>query len=704
MSVSANPSTVATQPPASPELLWLADERAGDTSLTGAKAANLAIARRAGLPVFEGFVITTHGTSEIEHPRLHREHSGTKLGEAWRQLTNGGQLSLAVRSSSVAEDSTTSSMAGRFVSVLHVSGWEAFVDAVFEVIASAASTEIGDAPMAVLVQPMAEARLGGVMFGIDPLTGDRSKVLVSVVEGLPDQIVGGTATGTQIVLGSRGHIHSVSGPLPAALSARHRHQLARLARSARKLFGAPQDVEWLIDPAGNLRLLQSRPITASALPAERSHPLGPGPVAETFPDALHALERDLWEPPLEDGIREALRISGAVSRKALADRFVIDVGGRVAVDLQALGVVTPRRSFLRRLDPRPSARRVRAAWRIGRLRGAMPRIAHDLVGEVDDQLAAVPHASRLGDVQLLTVLRNAQQTLGALHAHEVLAGFFLEQRQSATTGASVALAAVARGRADGLSDAEIIASSPVSLALLPPRIGGDRSLPPVPESARLPSGGADDQMALAREALRLRVRWVQELTVVAVEALGERLELRGQLRMASDVRDLPLADLVEVVSGLDIAGVPRPPEADTPPLPARFRLAADGSVVPDVSGDGTGPIGVSAGRVRAEVTHDPLRAAGKVLVVRTLDPALAGALPVVVGLVAETGSPLSHLAILAREYKVPAVVGVLGAPDQFAEGDVVIVDGSSGTVELVDAAPPPTAPAEAASTDPETAR
>jgi pyruvate,water dikinase len=541
------------------------------------------------------------------------------------------------------------------------------------------------------------------MFGIDPLSGDRSKVLVSVVEGLPDQIVSGNATGTQIVLGRRGHIHAVAGPLPAALSARHRQQLFRLARATRKLFGAPQDMEWLIDPAGTLRLLQSRPITAAALPAERSHPLGPGPVAETFPDALSALERDLWEPPLEDGIREALRISGAVGRRALADRFVIDVGGRVAVDLEALGVVTPRRSFLYRLNPIPSMRRLRAAWRIGRLRGAMPKIAHDLVGEVDAHLAAVPHLSRVGDMQLLTVLRNAQQTLAALHAHEVLAGFFLDQRKSATTGASVALAAVARGRADGLSDEEILASSPVALALLPPRIGGGRELPPVPEAPRLSSGGADDQMALAREALRLRVRWVQELSVVAVETLGERLELRGQLRTARDARDLRLDELIDLVSGLDTAGVPRPPAGDSPPLPARFRLAADGTVVPDVSAAGAGPIGVSPGRVRGEVTHDPRAAAGKVLVVRTLDPALASALPVVSGLVAETGSPLSHLAILAREYRVPAVVGVAGAPDRFGDGDVVVVDGASGTIELLSTASA-TDPARSTHTDTETAR
>jgi pyruvate,water dikinase len=696
MSVSTH-DHADTQPPtspSSPDLLWLADARAADTSVTGAKASNLAVARRARLPVFDGFVITTMGTSELDHQRVMRASADSPLGAAWRALTNEGDLPLAVRSSSVAEDSTTSSMAGRFVSVLHVRGWEAFVDAVFEVVASAASTEIGDAPMAVLVQPMAEARLGGVLFGIDPLTGDRSRSLVSVVEGLPDQIVSGVATGTQIVLGKRGGIHSVSGPLPATLSARHRHQLARLAKATRKLFGAPQDMEWLIDPQGTLRLLQSRPITASALPAERSHPLGPGPVAETFPDPLSALERDLWEPPLEEGIREALRISGAVSRKALADRFVIDVGGRVAVDLEALGVVTPKQSFLRRLDPRPPARRVRAAWRIGRLSAAMPHIAHDLVGEVDADLAAVPHLARVGDTQLLTVLANAQATLAALHAHEVLAGFFLDQRQTGTTGASVALATVARGRLDGLTDDEIIAGSPVTLALLPPRIGAHRALPVVPEAAHVPTGVDDDPMALAREGLRLRVRWVQELTVTAAEALGQRLHDRGQLRAAGDVRDLRLDEVRELVGGLDIAGVPRVAEAEPPPLPARFRLAADGSIVPDVSATGDGPIGVSAGRMTGVVTHDATAASGKVLVVRTLDPSLAGVLPTVAALVAETGSPLSHLAILTREYKVPSVVGVLGAPERYGEGDRVLVDGSTGEVVLLDAAARPDPVAE----------
>jgi pyruvate,water dikinase len=70
-----------------------------------------------------------------------------------------------------------------------------------------------------------------------------------------------------------------------------------------------------------------------------------------------------------------------------------------------------------------------------------------------------------------------------------------------------------------------------------------------------------------------------------------------------------------------------------------------------------------------------------VLVVRNLDPALAPALGSLAALVAETGSPLSHLAILAREHHVPTVVGYVDAVDLLGEGDVVVVDGSAGTVE-----------------------
>ncbi|MDQ3979363.1 MAG: PEP-utilizing enzyme, partial [Actinomycetota bacterium] len=69
--------------------------------------------------------------------------------------------------------------------------------------------------------------------------------------------------------------------------------------------------------------------------------------------------------------------------------------------------------------------------------------------------------------------------------------------------------------------------------------------------------------------------------------------------------------------------------------------------------------------------------------VRSLDPGLAPWLPRLAGLVAETGSPLSHLAILAREFHVPVAVGVVGAVERFAPGTQVLVDGSTGEVTPV---------------------
>jgi pyruvate,water dikinase len=53
--------------------------------------------------------------------------------------------------------------------------------------------------------------------------------------------------------------------------------------------------------------------------------------------------------------------------------------------------------------------------------------------------------------------------------------------------------------------------------------------------------------------------------------------------------------------------------------------------------------------------------------------------------VTELGGPLSHAALVAREYGVPAVVNVTGATLVLRNGDHVRVDGDRGTVERMDA-------------------
>ncbi|NEW49176.1 hypothetical protein GV794_27280 [Nocardia cyriacigeorgica] len=73
---------------------------------------------------------------------------------------------------------------------------------------------------------------------------------------------------------------------------------------------------------------------------------------------------------------------------------------------------------------------------------------------------------------------------------------------------------------------------------------------------------------------------------------------------------------------------------------------------------------------------------GSVLVVRHLDPRLAVVVPRLAGLIAETGSPLSHVAILAREQGIPVVVGYPDATRRLPDGAVVELDGRTGAVRV----------------------
>lgn len=73
---------------------------------------------------------------------------------------------------------------------------------------------------------------------------------------------------------------------------------------------------------------------------------------------------------------------------------------------------------------------------------------------------------------------------------------------------------------------------------------------------------------------------------------------------------------------------------------------------------------------------------GDVLVCVMSTPAWTPLFGIVAGIVAETGGALSHPAITAREYGIPAVVGVKGATTRIAEGQTVTVDGGAGTVSL----------------------
>ena len=71
---------------------------------------------------------------------------------------------------------------------------------------------------------------------------------------------------------------------------------------------------------------------------------------------------------------------------------------------------------------------------------------------------------------------------------------------------------------------------------------------------------------------------------------------------------------------------------------------------------------------------------GEILVAPSTDPGWTPLFLTAGGLVMEMGGPNSHGAVVAREYGIPAVVGVADATGRLRTGETVTVDGAAGVV------------------------
>ncbi|HET6835294.1 MAG TPA: PEP/pyruvate-binding domain-containing protein [Acidimicrobiales bacterium] len=672
---------------ARPFVVDLADDVAQDPGLTGGKSAALSRATAAGLNTLPGVVLTTAFCDAVDGGADVAQHAAVK--EAFERA-GGDNRGLVARSSSVVEDTAESSMAGQFESVIGINGFDEFVTAVTAVLDSRERAGATDQPIAVLVQPLIEPRFGGVMFGVDPVSGRTDRRTVSAVRGGPEPLVSGEVDGSRYVLEPTTakviEFAANDGPkLPAA----DLRQLMALSTSVAKVFGGPQDVEWAIGTEKQLWLLQSRPVTSEIRGAPRGPIYGPGPVAETFPAPLTELERDLWVPPLREAVAEAVILAGTATQAQVdASDVVVSVDGHVAIDLRLAGEIRPKRRILHKLNPIPASRELRGSWRVGRLRGALPRLAEHLLDRTDADLEAVPPLTDITSRQLIALLHRSRVILRALHAHEILMGMLTDTGGNRMTGASVALRVLAEARQDGLSDKEIVARSPSVLALTAPRVAPEPELPEEATAVYTATGcQACSDNGILREALRLRVRWVQEVSGRAAWELGERLAAAGDLTEPELVRHMTL-EHVEAVATKRAVVVPALVSSHAhdfgAPLPAWFQLSDLGRPIRAQCafevGGGTGAGGGSGSGPVTYDGNDP--PAGSVLVTTTLSPGLGPLLSRLKGIVAETGSVLSHLAILAREAGVPTVVGYAGATDDLPEGAVVLVDGDTGRVTI----------------------
>ena len=184
----------------------------------------------------------------------------------------------------------------------------------------------------------------------------------------------------------------------------------------------------------------------------------------------------------------------------------------------------------------------------------------------------------------------------------------------------------------------------------------------------------------------------------ALLAEADRLAQAGVLRDREDIFYLTLQEFRDVVrtNRVDeqlIAARKEAFRADEALTPPRV-LTSDGEAVSgayrrdDVPAGALTGLPVSAGTVegRARVILDPAEAdlePGDILVTAYTDPSWTPAFVAIRALVTEVGGLMTHGAVIAREYGLPAVVGVQHATRLIRDGQRIRVNGTDGYVEIL---------------------
>ncbi|HPL01522.1 MAG: phosphoenolpyruvate synthase [Patescibacteria group bacterium] len=311
-----------------PFVLWFSEVSKNDIAKVGGKGANLGELARAGFPVPNGFIVTAdayyyflqqtklapaiektlrninpedskklNAVSKVIKTYILKAAMPTDLKNqiisACKQL---GDVPVAVRSSATAEDLPEASFAGQQATFLNIDGEEAIVEAVQKCFASLFEAraiyyriankfnhmKVG---LAVPVQLMVQSERSGIMFTVDPVSGDTNRIMIEAGYGLGEAIVSGSVTPDvyifdkttekivskevnsqdwKIVRDPRGGDKHVSVPIAdrkdQKMSDSEIIELAKLGKKIEQHYNAPQDTEFAI-AGGKIYMVQSRPIT-----------------------------------------------------------------------------------------------------------------------------------------------------------------------------------------------------------------------------------------------------------------------------------------------------------------------------------------------------------------------------------------------------------------------------------------------------------
>jgi rifampicin phosphotransferase len=792
---------------------FLGDPAAHDAGIVGAKAATLSrLAGRFHVPAgfcLDASVFDQLGTAlDGDASAVAALQALVAQGHAeLRARTGRDDPAVAVRSSAIGEDGGETSFAGQHETILDVRGPDAITDAVLACWRSASSDRatayrkehgITTAPrVGVLVQELVPADAAAIVFSADPVTADRGTIIIDACIGLGEQIASGTITPDTYAV-RKADLAILKRTIVnerAVLDDEQVREVARLAQALETESGAPVDVECAF-AGGSLYLLQSRPITTLAAPAQFTVDWGdPADASMTWTredihmdECMPVLSCDyvleapafgldranfVFGPPARiryraiHGYMYATRVSQApadalpgleatgLRRRREAARTL----GRDWPD-RYLPAVLAHYAWMRtaRIEDRPSALaawdafwpKVNDIWLMHML--IVPPV-YCLLEELATAYAAITgrpatdvptfwqgRAATLQDLQRrlhdLAALIRAEPAvagaLGTLRTLDELAGIEGGARVREAIDAFLAVHGDV-GQTGFTIGSPSWSDEPRLLLVELGRLVRSATEAPAARRARL-LADSDALEQRTRDELRDRpddlARFDELITAAkACGALSEEhnywidrlsqangrrfilrtggvLERAGSIAAAADIMHLGIADVREaLITGADRRALvderKRAFERDRRLRPPRFIGAPPAAPVPSSSirdlgyrveqterdvlhgvaaspGRGRGPVRIVAGTADFERFRS-----GDVLVCRSTTVSWVPLFNMAAGIVADVGGALSHAALVAREFGIPAVTGTGTALETLIDGEMVEVDGTAGTVRRI---------------------
>ncbi|MCL2149583.1 MAG: phosphoenolpyruvate synthase [Dehalococcoidia bacterium] len=311
-------------------IVWFADVGKEDIPLVGGKGANLGEMTRSQIPVPPGFIVTANAyydfveksalapnisailqnidpedskvlqqaSNQIKQLIMEAtmpEATAQAIREAYQKMGDG---LVAVRSSATAEDLPEASFAGQQSTFLNIVGADQVARAVQECWASLFEAraiyyreqqhfdhfKVG---IAVPVQRMVASESSGVMFTVEPITSDTSKIVIEAIYGLGEGLVSGEVTPDLYIIdkaamtvlsrkvslqekklaralaegtGNTWQAIATTSQEKPKISDADILALAEIARRLEDHYQTPQDIEWAKDENG-LYIVQTRPVT-----------------------------------------------------------------------------------------------------------------------------------------------------------------------------------------------------------------------------------------------------------------------------------------------------------------------------------------------------------------------------------------------------------------------------------------------------------